>query len=129
MSQQEYLAALAAIDARRAAPSYPGEVTRADEEEFNLTVDYRLGRQFPFEKRKTMFRVHRKLCKMRDEALAALASGTLSPEAYALQLQVLIQDMAREYSRILSPTEIEAFLDVKPGETPVLPINPAHIGG
>ena len=126
LTEQEYLAALHELST---LPTFPKQsdkllepvASQRSDAEFQLMIDYKLGRDFPRGKRETMLRAHRAMCSQRDCLAIQFLSGSLSQEAYFNELRTIVRAATEQFAAILSPDEFEAFIAVKPGEPVELP--------
>src|SRR5262245_15043009 len=117
MSESEFLQALDGVYARAQAGRQDGEpeqavADRCQELELDLTIDFRLGRDYPEPKRTAIHDAHRVMWRGRDEALAQLMAGSLSPARYADRLQELLTTMVRSCEQFLGPEVFETFFDL-----------------
>ena len=132
LSEEEYISKLAELRILSSSLAASGESPESIDKrtatiELNLTIDIKLGVNFPEEKRKPMRRVHRAIQSRRGELASRLGAGDLTNEDFANEMQGLTQWMAVEFGKILNDDELCALLDIEPGTAPVLPIDPKKI--
>lgn len=129
MTEQEYLERLSGLYEKIRADTPAGDLTeifeRYRDAEFELTVDYRLGIGFPEERRAALRAIGKKIQQDTEELKARFAAHALSGESFAEAMQALTQNMAEQYSTVLSPDEMIAFLG---SGTLSLPIMPEALG-
>jgi hypothetical protein len=113
------------VDLHRGLPPLP---TPAQDREIrrqalDLMIDHRLGRDFPRDRREALWdaseRVERKRTWL---GLKHLIGGFFRPSR-AKHAEALTRALAAEYSKALTPAELERFLGLAPGEHPTLPID------
>ncbi|MBT9612215.1 MAG: hypothetical protein IV108_02995 [Burkholderiales bacterium] len=126
LSSEEYQQAVAALYRRVAEAPLPGaqgDITQAlKTAEFNLAIDYKLGRNFPQEKRTALLAAKRRAEKQRLRLAGKFLQKSIRDKAFASGMQVWVEQLAEEFSKILSPQELNAFMELQAGEKPVLPI-------
>lgn len=121
MTAAEYAEALRLLHSSAFAERKPGETAkdaneRRADQEFLLSIDYRLGQDFPSERRQLLLDAHRAMRRALARAISLLVRGVSTPEVHAVEVQRLVEQMSREFSSILAPDEYEAFMGVPPGE-------------
>ncbi|MGJ3702683.1 hypothetical protein [Variovorax sp. AFSI2.2] len=77
--------------------------------ELDLTIDYRLGIEFPKERREQLWRVQRQVEKRRLKFLVGRIAGKLAPSWLYGQTNWLARFVISEYGRILTPRELAAY--------------------
>jgi len=79
------------------------------EREFDLMIDFRLGNNFPDERRQTLKKLHSQtMCKM-DELKRLISSGEIAANDYAEAVQQLVKQMAEDFGALLDQEEMEAL--------------------
>lgn len=95
------------------------------EREFNLTLDFRLGEDFPIERRQALKEIHKQILIRMEELQSAMMAGGMTPADYASALQLLVKQMKEKLGAVLDTEEMEAFWgDVIPG----IPLDPELVG-
>lgn len=95
------------------------------EREFDLLIDFRLGADFPKERRQALKKIQQQvLCRM-DELMASVSSGKMATHDYAAAIQQLVKEMAAEWSVLLNREEMEAL---GAHGFPGIPLDPDLIG-
>jgi hypothetical protein len=128
LSEQEYeqrvaqLYKQAAEGQLSAAPSNLDETIK--EKEFQLTIDYRLGTNFPTEKRTALWNAKQRAEKQKLRLIGKYFQVSLKKRAFADGMQIMLERLIEEFSKILTPDELNAFMALKKGEKPVLPVDP-----
>jgi len=95
--------------------------------EFNLLIDHKLGIDFPADKRAALLDAKRRIGRNRLKLVAAYLGASLRKRGFANAMQVLLEQMCAEFAKILTEEELIALLDRKPGETPILPLDPGKL--
>lgn len=101
---------------------------RCQEQEFEITIDHKLGTDFPAEKRQRMREIFRPYNISKNSLLKQYERGYVSGEQFAHQMQLLLDDLIASYSQVLSAEELTAFLDVAPNSRAALPFDPRQLG-
>jgi hypothetical protein len=95
-------------------------------EELNLAIDHRLGRGFPEERRSALWAVQQRIEKRRLRLGMKYLLRRLVARFFAGDAQSVAGYAAEEYAKVLSPEELNRFLDLKEGERPALPVDIEH---
>jgi hypothetical protein len=83
-----------------------------ERKELELTIDYRLGINFPKERRDKLWLVHKKIENKRKYILAnSLITNLLTHIIGDYKVSKLIRYMLKEYSQVLSTDEMNDFFD------------------
>jgi hypothetical protein len=93
--------------------------------EFDLMIDFRLGTDFPDERRQELKKLqHQLMCRM-EELKSKLLSGEISADDYAVVIQELVKQKMTDLTVLLDTDEFEALCgDGFPG----IPLDPSLIG-
>lgn len=95
------------------------------EREFDLTLDFRLGEDFPIERRQGLKEIHNQIVMRMEELQSAMVVGRMTPADFAAAVQLLVKQMMEKYGALLNKEELEAFLgDGIPG----IPLDPELVG-
>lgn len=78
--------------------------------ELNLTIDYRLGVDFPQDRREAMWRIQQEIEERRIRLLARSVVAYFFPWRRAARVNRLVEVMKCKYARVLTPAELRAFL-------------------
>lgn len=95
--------------------------------EFDLAIDYRLGVNFPSDKRIALWEAMQRAEGQRLRLIGKFIKTTIQKREFANGMQVMLQRMVEEFSKILTDEELHAFMDLKKGELPILPIEPDRL--
>lgn len=128
ISEDEYMAALGRLEremANAVAAGRPVEVAAAAFErgDFDLAVDFRLGRQVTAGQREALWQARSAMAARRERLAARLAAGELPPAAFAREMQGLVDRLAEDFGQVITPAQVKAFF----GEGRV-PLDPSRIG-
>lgn len=93
--------------------------------EFDLTLDFRLGEDFPIERRQALKEIHNQIVIRMEELQSAMVAGRMTPADYAAAVQLIVKQMKEKFGAVLDTEEMEAFLgDGIPG----MPLDPELVG-
>lgn len=96
--------------------------------EFNLLIDFKLGVDFPKDKRDALGEARNRVLKHHELLAGRFQAGELSAEELALQIQQKIPAMmAEEFSKILPAEDLEKLLGLVDGQVPEIPADPSRI--
>lgn len=95
------------------------------EREFDLLIDFRLGADFPKERRQELKEVQQQVMHRMEVLASAVFSGKMTNHDYAAAIQQLVHEMAAEWSALLDPQELEAL---GAHGIPGIPLDPDLIG-
>lgn len=91
--------------------------------ELDLTIDHRLGRYFPQERRNALWVIQEQVEKRRFRlAFKYLLRRFFAPRI-ARDAQGLANFLVDEFAKVLTPEELKRYFDLRPGEQPTLPID------
>jgi hypothetical protein len=129
MSEKDYLERLGGLFAK-----LKSEMPQASDEEIfsiyrerelELTIDFRLGTDFPEELRQALKILQRQVLRRMEELKSSLASGKMAANDYGQAIQRLVAQMGTKLAELLSKEEMEAFC----GQGfPGIPLDPNLIG-
>lgn len=89
----------------------PDEKRELRHRELDLTIDYRLGVDFPRVRRDALWLVQEEIERRRVSRLAKSLIVRLLPRLMGeRRAEVLINQLMKEYANVLSPEEVRAFL-------------------
>ena len=129
MSEEVYLEKLGALFEKLKA-----ETPNASEEdifityrerEFDLMINFRLGEDFPEERRQDLKKLHNRLTGEMNELRLKVSSREISADNYADNVQQLVKKMADDFRALLNEEEMKDLFD---GEILGIPIDPGQIG-
>lgn len=90
--------------------------------ELDLTIDHRLGKDFPKERRDALWEIQREVERRRLRLILRWLLYSFSHKPLYNQANRLAGYLVDEYAKVLSPTELQAYFDLREGERPVLPM-------
>jgi hypothetical protein len=113
------------IDLQRAMPPMPtAEEDRARRRrELDLAVDYRLGQDFPQARRDELWAAAERVESKRVSLGARYLLDMLIAPLRRQHATALTRMLSREYSKVLTPPELRAFLGLGKGGEPTLPVD------
>lgn len=91
--------------------------------ELELTIDHRLGRDYPAPRRARLQALHQELQQRREELVEELDGGGLSPAEFTKAMEALVAWYGAELEQRLGPRERTALL----GEDATLGLEPERI--
>jgi len=114
MNEQEYMERVSGLFEKVRAESAVTEneailFDRYRDAEFDLTVEYRLGPDFPAERREALRAVHRQVQEQSEELRKKYLSGNLQKQEFVVLMQAATAEMAKAYASVLTPEEMTAF--------------------
>lgn len=125
MTESEYLERLSGLYEKTRVDTPSGDALeifeRYRDAEFDLNIDYRLGVDFPDDRRAALRAIWKKALQDTEELKTRYAAHALSGESFAEAMQALTKNMADQYSALLSPDEMSAFLGGGPHSLPIMP--------
>ena len=125
MTESEYLGRLSGLYEKTRADTPSGDPQQIFERyraaEFELSIDYRLGVDFPDDRRAALRAIWQKALQGTEELKAQFAAHALSGESFIEEMQKLTQTMADQYSAVLSPDETKAFIGSGALSLPIMP--------
>lgn len=126
LSDEEYEKRIVGL--YRGLPPMPSHEQDAEtkRQELNLAVDHRLGRAFPEERRAALWAAQQRIEKKRLRLGLRYLLRRFTGGLRARDAQSMAGYGAEEYAKVLSPRELQRFLDLKEGEAPALPWDMEH---
>lgn len=91
--------------------------------EFDLTIDHRLGLNFPEDRRNELWKIQEKIDKQRYYLTFKYLFRKIFAKQIVRDVQGLAGVLVDEYAKILTPEELQQYFGLRPGERPVLPID------
>lgn len=109
-SREEYDRRIVALYS--GAPVVPTRAQEAEmrRQELDLTVDHRLGRDFPFDRREALWRVAQRVERRRARLLAWHLIRWVLPGGLERAAARIAGGLIAEYGKVLEPAELEAYL-------------------
>ena len=114
MTENEYMQRISGLLEKIRAESGNDEddaafLERYQEAEFDLTVEYRLGSDFPPDRREALRTVHRRTQEQSAALREKYLSGALPKQDFLEQMQAATAALAKQYAAILTHEELTAF--------------------
>ena len=78
--------------------------------ELELAIDYRLGTDFPSDRRDALWMVHERVAQRRGRLMLWHFVRRILPGALERRANRLVGYLEREYAKVLTATELEQFL-------------------
>jgi hypothetical protein len=91
------------------------EVRRA---ELNLALDYRLGQDFPADRRRMLWEAHQRAERRRRRLVLRSIFGLMRTRSLEHAADILARDLVSAYAEVLTPAELEAFFGDTAGDDP-----------
>ncbi|MHC1743642.1 MAG: hypothetical protein AB9873_11505 [Syntrophobacteraceae bacterium] len=128
MSEQEYAERLSGLLERVKAGSAPGEsdavlFERYRDAEFDLTVEYRLGPDFPDARREPLRVILKRVREQTEGLKQEYLAGRLTGQEFAERMQAATDSMAEACGSVLTPEEMRDYFGQEEGalKLPFLP--------
>ncbi len=123
LSGEEYDRAITTLQEERSPEPSRAEMLALDRAEFDLAVDYRLGRDFSRERRDALWAVHRKLRRRPLWTMLKYALRGIVTFDRAREGKKLARSVVDAYGDVLTRAELESFLGVEEVSHPALPVD------
>jgi len=125
MTDEEYSKCMAELldKIQATSTSYEDDtllLKRYRQAEFDLMIEYRLGSDFPTEKREKLQIIHEQLLKKTEELRNAYAEGKLNHEQLLSGIQDLSHNIKEQYSQVLTEEEVALLLGKEQQDIPFL---------
>ena len=95
--------------------------------ELDLSIDHRLGRDFPRSKREALWAIQQQVEKKRGRLLFKYLLRKLFFKSLARDAQSLAGHLVKEYAKALNQKELESFFGPDEVRSPALPIDLEHL--
>jgi len=106
-------------------PRSPGR--KVEEEvgrrELDLTIDHRLGQDFPKERRDALWDIQRRVEKKRLRLVLYWFTNFISYRWLHRRANKIAGYLVDEYAKVLTKDELKAFFELREDERPMLPID------
>lgn len=114
MNEKEYMKRVSSLFEKIRAESAANEeeetlFKRYRDAEFDLTVEYRLGPDFPTERREALRAVYQQVQNHTEELRKKYLSGDLQKQEFVDLMQSSTADTVKKYATVLTQEEIAAF--------------------
>jgi hypothetical protein len=95
----------------------------------DLAIDHRLGRDFPPERRESLWAIQQRVEKKRLWLALKYPFRRFFAKSLARSAQGLAGYLVDEYAKILTPAELNLFFSLDKGQRPALPIDIGQLKG
>jgi hypothetical protein len=123
LTDAEYMRQIVELHRGRPAVLPKEQTDDLERRELDLRIDYRLGRNFPADRRAALWVVQQRLGRQWLWPFVAHLLRGIVPRAAARTARFIARGTVDEYSKVLSESEIARFLDLGMGESPALPLD------
>lgn len=93
------------------------------QQELELAIEHRLGRDFPRSKREALWAIQQKVDKKRFRLIFKYMLRKFFASSLARDAQGLAGYLVHEYAKVLSQKELESFFGAEEARYPALPID------
>lgn len=112
LSRREFERRIVALHRNAPEKPLPDEETSLERAELDLLIDYRLGTQFPGQRREQLWQLKQQHHSSRLQSLLFVFSQVL----VQLNATRIANRLLREYRKVLTPAEFEAFFHPRKDE-------------
>ena len=95
--------------------------------ELDLTIDYRLGKDFPPEKREALWAIQKELDKHPLTLMLKYWFRRFFPKRLLKDAHGLANHVIHAYAKVLNQAELERFFGKEEVENPSLPVDPEQL--
>jgi hypothetical protein len=95
----------------------------------DLSIDHRLGRDFPQDRRELLWAIQQRVEKKRLWLALMYPFRRLFAKSLARGAQGLAGYLVDEYAEVLTPAELKSFFGLEGGQRPALPIDMDQLKG
>ena len=109
LTQREYEQAIVGLYTSQ--PPAPGRAGDANvrRRELDLTIDHRLGIDFPPDRRDALWRIQQRIERKRLKLAASWLASLVMPRVLDKRANRVAQFVLREYAQVLTPEEMQAY--------------------
>ena len=123
LSQREYERRIAELYSELVPVPSKEEEKRLRRCELDLTIDYRLGQNFPRDRRETLWKIQQRVEKKRLRLGLHWILQVISGKWLYKRANKVAQFVVDEYAKVLSKEELHAYFGPEESERPSLPID------
>lgn len=123
LSDEEYQRRIVELHQAHAGATSDQEERELRRGELELKIDYRLGREFPSERRAALWRVQERVEKKRLGLAFRHFMRMMFHKLLIHDSRRLARFAADEFATVLSQEELRQFLDLSAGQAPMLPVD------
>lgn len=114
MNEKEYMERISRLYENIRAESTANEdeetlFKRYRDAEFDLTVEYRLGPDFPAERREALRAIYQQVHIQTEELRKKYMSGDLQKQEFVSRMQALTAEMVEKFAGVLTQEEMTAY--------------------
>lgn len=122
LSEREY--EMRIVELHAGLPPAPGQEAQQDisRRELDLAIDYRLGQDFPSERREALWNIQQRVEKKRLRLMLHWLLHFISYRWLYGRANKLAGYLVDEYAKVLTKDELQAFFGLGENEQPTLPI-------
>lgn len=113
------------VDLYSRAPEHAAADEELRRRTLDLTIDFRLGREFPAARRDALWKIQTTVEKRRFRMMLSWLSHAMPFSLLHGRANDLARYLVSEYATVLTDEELALFFDLKKNERPVLPVDPA----
>lgn len=127
LTLEEYERAL--VDLHSGLPPMPSkaEDRAVRQHELNLSIDHRLGHDFPQDRRQALWAIQEQVEKKRLGLAFKYLFRKLLHRGLYRDVQGIAGFMVEEYAKVLSDAEVREFFELGENEVPTLPVDPKQL--
>lgn len=127
LSQHEYEKCI--VKLHSGLPPSPSKQQEIDilRREFDLSIDFRLGKNFPKERRDALWQAQKQVEKKRFWLLFYWLTHFISYRWIYARANRLAGYLFDEYKKVLTKEELRAYFDLDENERPTLPIDKRYL--
>jgi hypothetical protein len=123
LTQEEYQRKIAELYLNLSSASAEDREQTIRRRELDLTIDHRLGCDFPQERRDALWAIQEQVEKRRFRLAFKYLFRRFFAKRVERDVQGLAHFLVEEYAKVLTPEELQQYFNLRPGEPPVLPID------
>jgi hypothetical protein len=123
LSQREYERRIAELYSGLPAVPSKEEEIRLRRRELDLTIDYRLGQDFPRERREALWEIQRRVERKRLQLGLHWLAHFISSKWLYNRANKVAKFVVDEYAKVLTKEELRAYFGPEDSEQPTLPVD------
>src|SRR5437899_6358553 len=122
LTDEEYQRGVVALQSRQPAMPTREQDRAARRAELDLTIDPRLGVNFPADRREALWTLQERVEKRRRGLIVWHLLSRMWGGALERRAQGLARFLVREYAEVLTPAELESYFGSEEARNPALPV-------
>ncbi|MFA5826559.1 MAG: hypothetical protein WC825_11405 [Gallionellaceae bacterium] len=127
LSDREYEKRIVALHSGLPPSLTKEEETKLRRRELNLTIDHRLGQDFPQQRREALWAVQQRVEKKRFRLIFYWLFHFITYKWLYARANKLAEYLVDEYAKVLTKDELQAFFGLGENERPTLPIDKPYL--